>query len=95
MRGLHLAGLGHEHLAAHAQVHLQQEVLAEIQPQKFSAAFHGGDGGVTKKRNKNFRVPGADGARVTNLDVGKAAADQVFFEATADDLNLGELRHVR
>ena len=95
MRGLHLAGLGHEHLTTHAQVHLQQEVLAEIQPQKFSAAFHGGDGGVTKKRNKNFRIPGADGAWVTDLDVGKTTADQVFFEAAADDLNLGELRHIR
>ena len=95
MRGLHLAGLGHEHLATHPQVHLQQEILAEIQPQKFSAAFNGGDCGVTKKRNNHFRLPGADGARVTDLDVGKAAADQVFFEAAANDLNLGELRHVR
>ena len=93
MRGLHLAGLGHEHLAAHAQVHLQQEVLAKIQPQKLSAAFDGGDGGVTKKRNKRIRVAGANGARVTDLEVGKAAADQVFFEAAADDLNLGEFRH--
>lgn len=89
MRGLHLAGLGHEHLAAHAQVHLQQEVLAKIQPQKFSAAFDGGDGGVTKKRNKHIRVAGANGARVTDLDVGKATVDEVLFEAAADDLNLG------
>lgn len=95
MRGLYLAGFGNEHLAAHAQVHLQQEVLAEIQPQEFSAAFNCGDGGVTKRRNKHLRFPRADGARVTDLNVGKAAADQVFFEAAADDLNLGELRHVR
>ena len=89
MRGLHLAGVGHKHLAAHAQVHLQQEILAEIQPQKFSAAFDGGDGGVTKKRNKRIRVAGADGARVTDLDVGKTTADEVLFEAAADNLNLG------
>ena len=95
MRGLHLAGLRNEHLATHAQVHLQQEVFAEIQPQKFSAALHCGDGGVTKKRIKQFRIPGAHGARVTDLDVGEAAADQVFFKAAADDLNLGELRHAR
>ena len=89
MWGLHLAGVGHEHLAAHAQVHLQQEVLAKIQPQKLSAAFDGGDGGVTKKRDKRIRVAGADGARVTDLNVGKATADEVLFEAAADDLNLG------
>ena len=89
MRGLHLAGLGNEHLATHAQVHLQQEVFAEIQPQKFSAALHCGDGGVTKKRNKQFRIPGAHGARVTDLDVGKATADQMGFKAAADDLYFG------
>ena len=86
---LYLAGFGHEHLAAHTQVHLHEEILAKIHPQKFSAALNGGTGGVTKKRNKLRWIAGANGARVTDLNVGEATADQVRFEAAADDLYLG------
>ena len=94
VRGQRPVRLADEQLAAHAQVR-EQGVLARRQPQVLAPA----PGAVQAAPGQRGLEVGRAGqmaahrARVQDLDGLDGPADDVVLQATADGLDLGQLRH--
>ena len=90
-------GLADQQLAAHAEVREECLVIVEGEPHVLAAAFRAGERAADHRGGEPGRAGGvaADRARVKDLGGGDGAADHVAFEARADGLDLGQLRHRR
>jgi hypothetical protein len=98
-----LVGLLDEQLAAHAEVRDQRPVgraavgLGHRQPQVLAAAMGGGEGAAGERADEVLGAleVAAHRPRVVHLDGGDGAAGDPAVQAAPDDLDLGQLGHVR
>ena len=90
-------GLAHQQLPAHAQVGEERLVVIQGEPHVLAAAFGAGERAADHRGGEAGRASGvtADGARVQHRGGGDGPAEHVAFEARADGLDLGQLRHRR
>jgi hypothetical protein len=97
MRGQRPLRIANEHLAAHAHVGQQRLIVANREPKVLASPLGAhrlppSDRG--REPDRACRIT-PDGARMQHLRCRDRPPDNVTFQARADGLDLGQLRHLR